>query len=209
MGQSNTKDLSAHDSHSTTKDVGEINKSSGLHVFELHAPSAGGGMLILLIVAAAVYAIYTLCNKHRRHHRRRQDSRDFERGMEMRSFSYPPRNPVNRYSYPAAAAYAIPPPPPITTPQMTWAEHLSELAGFRSSRPAHAPLECYEIPSTPSPMVHPQPATFPLMPTPAAIAAPSAPAPPPPQSSTPGSPNPSFHLSPSSRDAGDQTALSQ
>ena len=82
-----SKDLSKHDSHSVTKDVGEINRSSGLHVFELHTPSAGGGMLILVVIAAAVYVIYTLCTHGRRRRPCCQDSREFQRGIFCANYS--------------------------------------------------------------------------------------------------------------------------
>lgn len=124
MGQSNTKDESKNDSHSQDK-IGEINKSSGLHLLEFHFPSAGMGAFTIVGVGLAIFAVYALCIRHnRRQHRRYR--RDYlgiggsrlDPGRLERSEYSPGRRtrPMESLPAPVPANSAFPFPPPYYGP---------------------------------------------------------------------------------------------
>ena len=200
MGKNNSK----HDSHKVVKDntatVGEVNKSSGFHIFELHAPSMGMGFIALIFILFAIVALYMLYRKFNRNHHQqiyrmggRHRSRSPLRDQSPSRYrSAPPPPPFYNPSY---ATYSAPnqfgqtafpfPPnfPPTSSPF-----HYGPPQQFFGTQPRH--LECRDITNEP---------TTPVYPLALATVAPLPSAPPPPP------PPPPPALTAATRDGSQQT----
>ncbi len=50
--------MGSNSSQEVKKNEGEVNNSSGFHLFEIHMPTAGKGLILIIIISIAAYLLY-------------------------------------------------------------------------------------------------------------------------------------------------------